>query len=81
MIGGMTGKLAGRRFRMINVNGEEFLWRSGLTVQDILDEKKYTFRMIAVWINDEPVPRRSDYSKTLVPDGSDVQIVHMISGG
>jgi sulfur carrier protein len=66
---------------MIKVNGEEFPWKDGLTVQDILDEKKYTFRMISIWINDEPVPRRPEYFKTTVPDESEVQVIHMISGG
>jgi sulfur carrier protein len=66
---------------MITVNGDEFSWREGLTVQDILDEKKFTFKLLSVWINDEPVRNRGDYSVTPVPDGADVQVIHMISGG
>jgi sulfur carrier protein len=66
---------------MITVNGDEFDWREGLTVQDILDEKNYTFRMLSVWIDDEPVADRSAYPSTPVPDGGKVEIIHMISGG
>ena len=66
---------------MIKVNGENLEWRDGMTVQDVLDAKNYTFRMISVWINGKPVQRREDYPVTPVPDESDVQVIHMISGG
>ena len=66
---------------MIRVNGDELEWREGMTVQDVLDAKNFTFRMISVWIDDNPVPGREDYAVTPVPDGSDVQVIHMISGG
>jgi sulfur carrier protein len=66
---------------MIMVNGEGFAWKEGLTVQDILDEKKYTFRMLSVWIDDKPVADRGAYSATPVPDGCKVEVIHMISGG
>jgi sulfur carrier protein len=66
---------------MITVNGEKFEWREGLTVQNILDAKNYTFKMISVWINGEVVQKRGDYASTVVPDEGDVEIIHMISGG
>ena len=66
---------------MIRVNGEEMPWRDGMSVQDILDAKNYTFKMIAVWVNDEPVERREDYCAALVPEGANVEVIHMISGG
>jgi len=55
-------------------------WEVGLTVKDIITRKKYTFPLLAVWINDSPVPR-DDFNSTKVPDGAKVQIIHMISGG
>jgi len=66
---------------MIRVNGEEMPWHDGMSIQDVLDAKKYTFRMIAVWINDEPVERDEGYSAAIVPDGANVEVIHMISGG
>ena len=66
---------------MIRVNGDEMPWRDGMSVQDVLDAKNYTFRMIAVWINDEPVERGAGYSAALVPDGANVEVIHMFSGG
>jgi len=66
---------------MIRVNGEEMPWRDGMSVQDILDAKNYTFKMIAVWINDEPIERSEGYSTAPVPDDANVEVIHMISGG
>lgn len=66
---------------MIRVNGDETPWREGLTVQDVLDAKNFTFKMIAVWINDEPVARGENFPATPIPDGANVEVLHMISGG
>jgi sulfur carrier protein len=65
---------------MITVNGETMEWRDGMTVADILKIRNYIFRMIAVQVNGELV-KRVAYDKTVVPDGADVQVIHMISGG
>jgi sulfur carrier protein ThiS len=51
-----------------------------MTVQDVLDALKFTFRMIAVKVNGQPVLRR-DFAVTEVPDGAEVLALHMISGG
>ena len=65
---------------MILVNNEEMEWHEGLTVQDILDKKNFTFRMLSVWVNDQSV-ERGRFAKTFIPDNATVQILHMISGG
>jgi sulfur carrier protein len=65
---------------MITVNTEPMEWRDGMTVSDILKARNYIFRMIAVQVNGELVPRGT-YEKTVVADGADVQVIHMISGG
>ena len=65
---------------MITVNGDRLPHRPGMTVQDILDERNYVFRMLAVSVNGQVVARK-DYKTTTVPDGADVQVIHMISGG
>jgi sulfur carrier protein len=66
---------------MIRVNNQyEVEWRSGMTVQDLLDELKFTFRLIAVKVNGVVV-LRPDYATTLVPDSAEVQALHLISGG
>ncbi|MFP4482923.1 MAG: sulfur carrier protein ThiS [Thermovirgaceae bacterium] len=65
---------------MITVNAESMEWEEGMTVQDIIERKKYTFPLLAVWINESPVPR-DEFDSTPVPDGANVQVIHMISGG
>jgi len=66
---------------VIRVNSQYDLeWRPGMTVQDVLDALKFTFRMIAVKVNGQPVLRR-DFAVTEVPDGAEVLALHMISGG
>jgi sulfur carrier protein len=65
---------------MITVNGEQMAWREGMTIADILKIRNYIFRMIAVQVNGELV-KRGTYEKAVVPDGADVQVIHMISGG
>lgn len=65
---------------MITVNGDSLEYKEGMTVDDILKAKNYIFRMLAVSVNGQLVPRK-DYKTTRVPDGADVQVIHMISGG
>jgi sulfur carrier protein len=65
---------------MIQVNGDPMEWRDGMSVQDILDAKKYKFPLLIVNIGEEHVPKES-YASTKVPDGANVKVIHMLSGG
>ena len=65
---------------MITVNGEKSPWREGLTVQQLLDEKNFTFKMLAGWVDDNVVDK-SRYSEAKIHDGANVQVIHNISGG
>ena len=65
---------------MRTVNGEQSPWREGLTVQQLLDEKNFTFKMLAVWVDDSVVDK-SRYSEAKIRDGANVQVIHNISGG
>ena len=65
---------------MIQVNGEAMDWREGLTVRDILKARNFKFPLLIVTLAGEHVNRK-DYDATPVPDGTDVQVVHLTSGG
>jgi thiamine biosynthesis protein ThiS len=65
---------------MIKVNGDPLEWRNGMTVQDILDAKKFKFPMLIVTIQGEHIPKEQ-YAATVVPDGADVKVIHLLSGG
>ena len=56
---------------MIRVNGREIEWRQSMTIQDVLNDCGYTFRMIAVWIDGTPY-RREHIATAVGPDGSAV---------
>lgn len=65
---------------MILVNGEPLEWKAGMTVADILKIRNYIFRMLVVQVNGELV-KRGAYAHAVVPDGANVEVIHMISGG
>ncbi len=65
---------------MIQVNGEPLEWSEGMTVRDILVAKKYTFPLLIVTLGDDLIDRK-DYATTAVPQGADVKVVHLMSGG
>jgi len=65
---------------IIKLNGKDYPWESGLTIQKIMDEKKYIFPKIIVKINGEHV-EKEDYATTVVNDFDDVQMIHLLAGG
>lgn len=65
---------------MIRVNGDELAWEPGMTVLRILELKRYTFPLLIVSVGDDLV-QKADYASTPVPDGSEVKVVHLLSGG
>ena len=65
---------------MITVNGSPLEWHPGMTVAEILKVRNYIFRMLVVQVNGDLV-KRGTYDTAVVPDGADVQVIHMISGG
>jgi len=65
---------------MIKVNGVDFPWEEGLTVQKMLEKKGYTFPAIVVLIDGLSIPE-NEYVSTIIPDGADVKAIHLIVGG
>lgn len=65
---------------MININGKGYPWEEGLTVKQLLAKKSFTFPLIVVTVNGEPVAE-SEYVCTIIEDGDDVKAIHLISGG
>ncbi len=46
----------------------------------MLDQKKYTFKMLVVKINEKPV-RKEDYDSVIIKDGDDISFLHLVSAG
>jgi thiamine biosynthesis protein ThiS len=64
---------------ILNNNPEEFDG-DALSVSRIMEIKKFTFKMIIVKLNDQIV-HRENYAETIVKDGDNLVILHLISGG
>ena len=66
---------------MIIVNQRDRVaWHAGMTVAELLTFMTYTYPHIIVSINGVLVPYDT-YDHTLVPDRSDVRVVHLMAGG
>lgn len=65
---------------MILINGKEHEWSKSLTVQKILDIKRYTFPKIIVKVNGKLISK-DEYLTTLIYDGDEVQVIHLLAGG
>lgn len=66
--------------KQLTINGQIRPWTEGMTVQDALNLMNYSFPMLVVKINDEVI-LRADYSSTTIPNGAELLVIHLISGG
>ncbi|PKP18137.1 MAG: thiamine biosynthesis protein ThiS [Bacteroidetes bacterium HGW-Bacteroidetes-21] len=64
---------------ILNNNVEEFEGDK-LSVSRIMEIKKFTFKMLVVKLNGAIV-YKNDFDTTLVQDGDNLTILHLISGG
>jgi len=64
----------------IVVNGRKTDWVENESVKQLLTRIKYTFPLVVVKINDKLILRRN-FDKTIIPDKSKIDVIHMISGG
>ncbi len=66
--------------KKIMLNNNPFDWEENLTISGILKKKNYTFKMLVVKINGQLI-RKENYASAVIPEGADVKIIHLISGG
>lgn len=66
--------------RKITVNGNLIDWEERMTLDVILKKLNYTYKMLIVKVNGELV-RKIQYDSYIVPEGADLKIIHLISGG
>lgn len=65
---------------MIQVNGDPMAWQAGMTVLDVLRARNFKFPLLIITVDGTFVAKK-DYPTTAVPDGAEVKVVHLISGG
>jgi thiamine biosynthesis protein ThiS len=64
----------------IKVNTKPVEWVDGETVTQLLKRMNYTFPLVVVKLNNLVIAK-SDFTTTLIPDNSVVEVIHLISGG
>ncbi len=64
---------------MLNNRPEEFD-KEEITVSEMLDIKRFTYRMRLVKINGKLI-KKDEYDSTLIKDGDDVKMLYLMSGG
>ena len=60
--------------RAETIEGDDF------SVSQIMVIKSFKFRMLVVRLNDRLI-KKEEYETTLVKDGDDLKIIHLVSGG
>lgn len=63
----------------LNNNNEEFN-ADYLSVSEIMEIKKFTFKLLVVKLNDKLILKEK-YKETYVKNGDNLVILHLISGG
>lgn len=64
---------------LLNNRQEEFV-KDTISVNELLDLKKFSFRMKIIKINGRLITR-DVYDSTFIKDGDNVQMIYLISGG
>jgi thiamine biosynthesis protein ThiS len=65
---------------MIKVNNKNVDFVENETISGLLKRMKYIFPNVVVKINGKLV-KKTDFTDTIVPDKSEISVIHMISGG
>lgn len=64
---------------MLNNRPEEFD-KDEITVSEMLDIKRFTYRMRLVKINGKLI-KKDEYDRAVIKDGDDVKMLYLMSGG
>lgn len=67
--------------RTVTVNRRDRVaWHADMTVRELLDQQNFTFPHIIVTINGSITPHDA-YDRTVIPEGADVRVIHLMAGG
>lgn len=65
---------------MILVNGKENQWQENLTIEDLLIKKDLKKNPVLIQVNNQFIDQ-SEYQKYVIPDGVDIKLFNIMSGG
>ena len=66
--------------KIILNNREEELSRETMSVSQLLESRKLSFRMRIIKINGHLIPKER-YDSTVINEGDNVQVIYLMSGG
>lgn len=61
-------------------NREEVIDKDMMTVQELIDYKNFTFKLLVTKVNGTLV-KKDKRETAIVRDGDDVTVLHLVSGG
>jgi thiamine biosynthesis protein ThiS len=61
-------------------NTEETFDKNELTISELLELKSFSYKLLIVKVNGKLV-RKEAYDTTIVKDGDDVMVLHLVTGG
>jgi thiamine biosynthesis protein ThiS len=64
----------------LNNRSETIEKHQRITVNQLLELKNFTYKMLMVRVNDSTI-KRDDYDKTYIKDGDKVAVIHLMTGG
>jgi len=65
---------------LLNNKNETFEGRQSMSIRDIIVLKNFTFKFLAIRVNGKPI-KPDEFETTIVEDGDNVVVMHLISGG
>lgn len=65
---------------LLNNKHEEFPEIESITVRELLIKKKFSYKLLIVRINNKGISEE-DYESTIIRDGDEVLVLHLITGG
>lgn len=66
--------------KIILNNRDESFELEQMNIVQLLEQKNFSFKMLVIKVNGKLI-RKTEYESTLVKDGDEVMVLHLISGG
>lgn len=64
----------------LNNKNEEIPGKDQMTVQELIEHKNFTFKLLVTKVNGSLV-KKDKRDTAIVRDGDDVMVLHLVSGG
>jgi thiamine biosynthesis protein ThiS len=61
-------------------NRSEYFDKESLTVQELLQIKNFTFKMLIIKLNGKLI-KKHEYNSAIINNKDDVTVLHLVSGG